>query len=237
MAENSFDVNPYPLSLLTEEQQVVYGEWKELFEIYNNPPPKDIEIGTVIMPTGDWLDRVKPALGAFKQYARTQSIPPHLVITGKWSRPEMPSGGASAEKVARVMRLFGGIADKTLKDRIIVEGVSEHAKAQAQNVYALKEHDKIKDPWVIVVSSYHLPRLVGSFVKNILKEEGVPSKTRLYTIPVDLPWTKEVPREARGVRWKQIFSEMEKIRVYQEKGDVATKEEMLEYTNWLRGTE
>jgi len=46
---------------LTTEQKNLFKEWGNLFSLTHNPPPKNLEIGTVVMPTGDWLDRLRPS--------------------------------------------------------------------------------------------------------------------------------------------------------------------------------
>lgn len=238
MTEAGFETNPYPLDQLSEAQKPIYDEWRELFDICHTPPPLGIAIGTVVMPTGDLMDRAGPALDAFKRYAGTQETPPHLVVTGKWSNPEVAGGGATAEKVVRAMKIFGDVPPE-LKDRIIPDMNSGNTKEQAQNVYDLLRQGKIDEPWVVIVSQYHLPRLVSAFAKHILRKEPV-LHTRMYTIPVDLPWNEQAPLVRRGqkgaTRWESVFSEMERIHKYRinETKDVATKEEMLEYANWLR---
>lgn len=236
MTENNSGLNPYPLELLTEEQEQIYKKWEELFKISNTPLPEGLAVGTVIMPTGDLMVRAAPTLDAYKNFASKQETPPHLVVTGKWSSPGVAQGGATSEKVVRAMQIYGKIP-KDLKENIIAEMDSGNTKEQAVNCLELQKEGKIKDPWVIVVTHFHLPRLMGCFIKQILKTEDT-IKTRIYTIPVDLPWNKAVPLVRRGEMgppaWERVFSEMKRIHTYREKGDVATQEEMVKYSNWLR---
>lgn len=223
--------NPYPLNLLTDEQRITYNQWLELFEICHNPPPEGKEIGTIIMPTGDWMDRAGPSLNLFKQIAYRQKTLPHLVVTGKHSHPDFPRGGASAEKVIRAMNIFGNISNE-LKRQLIPEANADNTKLQAENIYSLMVEGKIGEPWIVVVSTYHLPRLYSTFIKIILNKESQIA-THLYSIPVDLPWEKDIPHEPRGERWKQIFGEVDRIQMYRELGDAATQEELNYYLKWL----
>jgi len=223
--------NPYPVELLTTEQIPIYEEWQRLFEIANNLPPDDTEIGTIIIPTGDWLDRIPLSLSLFKNRFYNQNKHPKLVISGATSHPDMPGGGARADKITRAIRTYGQLT-KAMKNEIVTDMRSVGTKEQAENIYSLMKHGGIEEPWVVVVSAYHLPRLISTFVKTILTKEDIPI-THLYSVPVELPWRESISHEPRGERWKQIFSEIERIHTYREKGDVATEQEVLEYNKWL----
>lgn len=168
-----------------EGQQPLFKEWKALFDLCDNPPPLNTEIGTVVISTRDWLDRVPKGLEIFKDQFTTQKrMAPHLLITGKWSHSLLgPEGGTSVTKLARLARIFGNLTD-AMKQRIVVEPQAENTKQQADNVYALLESGKIKAPLSIVSSAYHSPRLFSTFAKTILNKEGGNLKTRLFIVSV-----------------------------------------------------
>lgn len=228
------EVNKSLEKLFTEKQKPLLGEWQELFSLSNTPPPESLEIGTVIMPTGDWLDRAPSALNFFKDRFSKQNFPPHLVVSGKHSHPglEKKRGGAGANKVVRAFGIFGQLT-REMKERLIAEAESTNTKKQAENIYELLLLGTIREPLAIVVSAYHLPRFYSTFVRTILANEKQ-LKTRLYSIPVFGNWEGEIPKEPRGKRYEQIVPEMEKIHRYRSQGDIATEAELTYYTDWLR---
>lgn len=67
---------------LDAEKQTLLREWSKLFSLSHNPPPPTTKIGTVIMPTGDCLDRLRPGLEFFGSRYDAQEVKPKLVITG-----------------------------------------------------------------------------------------------------------------------------------------------------------
>ena len=224
--------NRYPIELLTEEQKPVYEEWKRIFDLAHNPPPLDIEIGTVVMPTGDYKDRIDASEQLFVARYIYQRLKPSLVVTGKWSHPDLPDGGMGANNVVQLLKQSGGIPDD-MKERVISEPDSTNTKQQAENVYDLLIQQVIQEPLVAVVSTYHLPRFCSTLVSTILAHEETP-RTRLYSVAVDLPWTEEIPMENRGERYLQVFIEMTRITNYRPSGDVATEEQLTYYVNWLK---
>lgn len=222
--------NPYPIDLLTPEQFPIYQEWRELFEICHTPPPADVEIGTIVIPTGDWLDRVPTSIALLRERFFSQSLKPRLVVSGKWSHPQMEDGGMGADKVVGIIK---NELPLIMRNQPLSEPKSENTKQQAENVYDLMKDFEIVDPIVAVVSTYHLPRFYSTFVSTLYSREGTPV-TRLYSVQVDLPWKEEVPMENRGQRWEQVFSEMTRIHNYRQGGDVASFEMIQEYSQWLR---
>lgn len=219
----------------TEEQKPILREWENLFDLCNNPPQDDLEIGTVIMPTGDWLDRAHKSIELFRERFTSQKMSPHLVVTGKWSHPDLRGGGAGADKVARAFRIFGQLTD-AMKKRLVVDTQSANTKEQAENVYDLLTTQSINEPLVVVVSAHHLPRFYSTFVKTILTHEET-LRTRLFGIPVLKDWEGDVPKEPRRKRYQQVIAETEKIHRYRPQGDVASQDELASYVYWLKSNQ
>lgn len=222
--------NPYPLHFLTNEQLPVYLEWKMLFDLTHNPPPENTQIATIMMPTGDWLDRVSTALDILRERFVSQEMKQHLVISGKHSHPELSDGGMGADRIVRDIKESNFVDE--IKHSLISEPNSTNTKEQVDNIYSLLKSGIIQEPLIVVVSAYHLPRLYATFIKTLLSRED-PLRTHLYSVAVELPWTGTIPHEPRGKRWEQVFSEMGRIGHYRQSGDVATQQEVLKYRHWL----
>ncbi|OGE18071.1 hypothetical protein A3F00_02040 [Candidatus Daviesbacteria bacterium RIFCSPHIGHO2_12_FULL_37_11] len=225
--------NPFPIHLLDEEQKAAYFEWEKLFEICHNPPPENLEIGTIIMPTGYWMDRAPASLTLFKERFLKQDSSPHLVVTGKHSHPDLLRGGAGASKVIRAMNIYGKLTPK-MKQNLIPDDYAENTKMQALNISAALAWRHISEPLVVVVSAEHLPRLYSTFIATILEIENPILETRLYSIAVFGDWESDIPKENRGKRYEQIPAEINRFPGYRAKGDVATEEELIRYVSWLK---
>lgn len=219
---------PFIKSLSVEKQDQV-REWGSLYKQTNLPPPENLSIGTVIMPTGDWLDRLRPSLSYFEEKFNAQKEKPNLVITGANSF-DITHEGASAPKIVRALSAIS-IAEET-KKHIIAEGKSTNSKQQAENIYKMLQEGRIKGPLVLVVSAYHLPRIYSTFVKTILDHEKDEIKTQLFAVPVYKDWKGKIPFEDK-TRRNQIVPEIERIQKYRANGDVATDKELDRYTTWL----
>lgn len=220
-------------STLSPAEQGQFREWGDLFSLSNNKPPEGAQIGTVVMPTGDWLDRLNPSIDYFRQQYAAQATKPHLVISGANSINK-DRIGASAPRLLQYIRHRFNIPDEE-KERIIAEDQSQHAGQQAQYVYEMVKSGKIAQPLVLIVSAYHLPRMYSTIVKTIIDNEGDNLKTKLYAIPVHKDWKGQIPKEPEKVRRDQIIPEMERVHAYRnkEKPDVATREELEKYVGWL----
>src|SRR3989344_7432288 len=150
MPEASSRPEPSYYSLLSSSEKQMFQEWGSLFSLTNNPPPRDISIGSVIMPTGDWFDRVRPSVDYFRQAFKDQSHKPILVISGGNSF-DKDHIGASAPKIVNKLHLTKGISQEE-KSNIIAEEQSQNAAEQARDLYKLIAIGKISDPLVLVVS-------------------------------------------------------------------------------------
>lgn len=217
-------------STLSEQQKVQFREWGDLFSLSNNRPPEGVDIGTVVMPTGDWLDRLRPSLDVFHEAYQAQEVKPHLVITGANSF-NVNRIGASAPKIVSHLQSLNLSEEE--KQYIIAEEQAEHAGHQAKYVYDMVKAGRIKQPLVLVVSAYHLPRLYSNFVKTIMDNEGENLTTKIYAIPVHKNWKGTIPFEPEKTRREQIIPEMSRIHDYRELGHVATRDQLEQYVGWL----
>lgn len=175
----------------------------------------------------------------FRKLYASQEYKPHLVITGGNSF-NTSRIGASAEKIAHRIETFVNTIPAEEKMRIIAENKAEHTQQQAEYVYHMLQESRIKQPFVVVVSAHHLPRLCSTFIKEIMKREQNDLQTELYTSPVYKDWKGTIPREPDRVRKEQILPEMERVHTYRtnrkkgDDGDVATLNEVKKYVDWLR---
>lgn len=208
-------------------------EWERLFNLCYNPVPDGVTVGAIIMPTGDWLDRAGPALKLFHERFNQRERPPYLVVTGANSHPDLRGGGASAPKVVRTMKIFGNLTPE-MEERIIVEANAEYTNSQAEEVYKLLQAGRIVEPLEVVVSDYHLPRLISTFLVPVLRNEGENLRTRIYSVSVPYDESRKVHEPGPTKKADRIFAEMERIHRYREKGDVATEQAVREYARWLR---
>lgn len=122
------DTEKFDLRSQTEDQQKSFREWGRLFRLCSNPLPAGTEVGTVVIPTGDWLERAGAAFNFFVRVYNDQEYKPHLVITGQnSSQYVLPYTGADANKVARAIRTIGKWNERSRdipqirRDRIITE--------------------------------------------------------------------------------------------------------------------
>ena len=226
-----------PRQHFSEEQLSDVHYWEQLYNLCNNPLPDGQDVGSIIIPTGDWMERVYPAVDFFRERSSSQAEPPHLVITGQdFSDYHLHKKGSAAVKVARLIKIYGGLTDK-MNRMVIADGDAINAWEQAVNVTDLLISGKIKGPFVLFVSAYHLPRNYMSFIKALISAEHNP-QTKLYSVPVIMDWegrSRDMIKD--GARWKEVIKEVGKIREYQDKGHVTTEEELERYVAWLKNGE
>jgi uncharacterized SAM-binding protein YcdF (DUF218 family) len=113
-----------------------------------------------------------------------------------------------------------GISSPMLHTLIEAEALVRFAKAQGyRSLY-------------VVAPPFHQPRAFMTAVTAALR---VYPDLQLYSYPgAALPWQAEVAHsqgQARGTRSELVAGELERIRTYHEKGDLASVETVLDYLN------
>lgn len=214
------------IETLPDTDKSLYREWERLFNLVNNPAPTDIKIGGIIVPTGYYMDRVAPSVQLYKTLWETQG-PLDLIFTGRWSDAAKGEHlGGSAERIIAGLRAKSSLTAE-MKDHLVAEPSAGNTSEQAKNTYTLIESGNIHEPFIMSVSADHAPRAYMSFIPQILSHEEQ-SHTRLYLNPIFHPWN-EAPSEGVGTRQERIKGEMNRIHLYQAKGDVATEEQLKYY--------
>lgn len=215
---------------LSSEERDKFREWGHLYALCHTLPPENEPIGSVVIPTGDWFDRVRPGLELHTRVFRKQDVKPVLVISGGNSFNK-DREGASAHKIVSALSRLNIPNDQ--KSLIVEENASQNSQEQAERIYDMLKAGAIRSPVTLVVSAYHLPRLYSTFVQTILKNEGENLHTKLYVHPVYEDWKGQIPLEDK-IRREQIVPEVDRIHRYRDTGDVATEPELTRYVAWLR---
>ena len=106
---------------------------------------------------------------------------------------------------------------------------ARHTKDQAEWVVARVQELEIKS-LALYVSPYHLLRAYLTLLKTFInqKVERIP----MIPVPVAISPAKIIPETGTDA-WSMVQGEMDRIKVYQQKGDVATLEELQDYLKWL----
>lgn len=83
----------------------------------------------------------------------------------------------------------------------------------------------------VYVSPYHLPRAYLTVLRSMIKRHQDPW---LWLLPVAVAVSpsKPIPETGRTA-WELVAGEMERIAVYQERGDVSHHSELQTYLSWL----
>lgn len=225
---------PFNFSSQSETRQDSLREWGRLFRLCSHPLPSETQVGAIVVPTGDWLERAEAALNFFVRIYNQQEYKPHLIITGKYSSQSLDTThtGADARKIARAIKIRGQLSPE-MKEKIVVEEKATNTKEQADNTYAFLKQGVVQGPLIVFVSAWHLPRWYSTLVKTILNAEEQELKTQFFVAPVFKPWSEE-SRDIRGRKRERIITEVDRIHRYRQQGDVATEEEVKRYVNWLR---
>ncbi|MBX4200631.1 YdcF family protein [Candidatus Parcubacteria bacterium] len=112
---------------------------------------------------------------------------------------------------------------------IVCQGFAEHTLAQMQwCALMLKENPQIKY-LIVATAAYHLPRCILTLLQ-VFKKEGV--KMLITPMPLENPSGNSFSVEDG----EDFTSELKKIPQYQEKGDVLSVEDWIEYLAWRRLT-
>lgn len=113
-------------------------------------------------------------------------------------------------------------------DGVICTPYGENTKIQAEWCADLVEKLRI-DHLRLFTAPFHLLRSYLTFLKSFLSRSLKP--IMIPEITTISPFWEIAVVKANG--WQLISSELQRIRVYQEKGDVATYKECKDYLAWL----
>lgn len=169
-----------------------------------------VKSDVIFLAEGDGLNRVPHAANLYREgYA------PLIAIVGGDTRRE-----------------YGSFLSHELKEKLIEVGIPESAiymeetspntKAEADRMMVLAKERGWKSI-LIVTSPHHQYRTFLTFLKSM---NVVGLDLALRNSPAPLSWTEENPW---GRRIDLLEGEWERIRTYQEKGDVASYEEGIDF--------
>ncbi len=85
------------------------------------------------------------------------------------------------------------------------------------------------DSVALFASPHHLVRAWSTLLKTFMKR-GI--RIPIIPVPTQVPPAALVPEDGQDV-WAHVAGEIERIKKYREKGDVATFEEAKEFINWM----
>lgn len=114
------------------------------------------------------------------------------------------------------------------REGVVIHPHAHHTKEQGEWIAATARDLNIKSI-ALVVPPYHLPRAYLTFVK-CFEQLGI--EVALFPLPVHVAPSTRAPETGLN-SWQYVPGEMERIVKYQEKGDVATYEELQGYLEWL----
>lgn len=120
-----------------------------------------------------------------------------------------------------------------LKDVKRKEGFYKQAHADNTRHQAEWVSDKVDELGIktiaLYVSPYHLMRASLTLIKIMrAREKGI----LIIPRPVNIPPSKIIPCVGKSA-WDLVAGELKRIKAYQQKGDVATFDEIKEYIEWL----
>lgn len=171
-----------------------------------------VRADAIVILTGDGLTRVPAAFGYF-----VQGVAPAIVVSGGVQDPPY---------AIDANRVVGSLIGQGLhRDKLFVENESQHTRESAEKVIDMAQANGWGSLFV-VTSAYHLPRAMLTFIK-VLEERDL---AHIYvTVEAAFSRWSEVPDGLDVDRAALVEIEAEKVARYQEKGDVASYADGIEY--------
>ncbi|GEM_PF-5778423 len=221
-------------------EKPVLNEWGRLYKLVHTRPPENLAIDAILVETGDATDRIHTHLKLWNQYdKKNKSLnnkPPFLIISGLvaargWRLGEEVPKDITKYNAPWMEKWFerNGVP----KEKILVDPTAKNTLEVAQRSFKIAK-EKGLSTFLLSTSSYHAPRAYGTYLKVLLDIESGGLQSRLYFHPTeDLPWDRLLP-DKENTRFQEIPSELNRIHEYRKKGDVATEEELRNYSNWLK---
>ena len=210
-------------------------EWGELNKLSTQTPPSNLTIEGIFISTGDWTDRVHTALELWQKYRDLQGLKdaPVLIPSGLVAKRGYTIGGEVGKQQYNAPWMKAWFMRHGVPEgKILPEPEAKNSKELADFSLKISREHGLQN-LILTLTSYYNARAFMTFVASILAQEN-PIQTRLFSVPSrDLPWDGFVPDEPK-TRFQQIPAEITRIHAYQPKGDVATKEQLEQYINWLK---
>ncbi len=181
-------------------------------------PQRTTEVDAILVLPGQGEDlRLTQAIEAWNTSPNVK----HLLVAGNyngettWFEPTLDNLSEAPYGLVR-------------KEGVVIQPHAHHTKEQGEWIAATARDLRIESI-ALVVSPYHLTRAYLTFVKCF---EKLGIKVALYPAPVRI--APDVSSPETGLNsWQYVPGEVERVLVYQEKGDVATYEELQGYLEWL----
>jgi uncharacterized SAM-binding protein YcdF (DUF218 family) len=183
---------------------------KSIFVVNNDSLKK---CDAVVVLEGDGFNRISEGARLFKD-----GLAPFIIISGGINNP--PYSYPAATMLPKLLEL--GIPENS----VILEDKSMNTRDQAINIM---EMAKVKG-WkriILVASHYHQYRAYATFLRA-MQEAAI--NIEIINAPArQLSWFLE---DEQGKRIDLLEGEFERIKIYGEKGHLASPEEILEYQIW-----
>jgi lipopolysaccharide export LptBFGC system permease protein LptF len=106
---------------------------------------------------------------------------------------------------------------------------ADHTKAQAEWIISKVKELNIQS-LSLFVSPFHLLRAYSTLLKAFINSNN--ERIVIIPNPIKIPPSTNIP-EVNSNAWDLVQGELDRIKIYQEKGDVASYEELKDYLNWL----
>lgn len=192
--------------------------------------PQSPKIDALVCPQG--MDEHWRVLEAVRLWDTGLTEAKNLLIAGdNWraSGPGRPEGGLSCPPVTMNILIQAPYLLKRIHG-VEVREFDTNTPTQVQWVMERMEELNLRSLG-LCVSSYHCVRWYLTFLKAMIKAE---KKYAVIPYSTSSSLDKLVPL-SQATPWDSIQGEVKRILEYQEKGDVATLDELKEYLNWLWG--
>ena len=186
-------------------------EFRTLLVLLSAHKPRQAD--AIVLMAGDRFHRIQKTAELYHA-----GHAPFIVVTSnadKWEYGSAPSSKLVPELIA------AGVPH----EHIISEETGAHTRGEADATLRIAK-EKNWQRLIVVTTAYHLPRVFLTWLKAI-HDEGYPLE--LTMIPV-----QGVPEFKQQNEDELFAQETERIRLYQEKGDVASFEEGLRYISNIK---
>jgi hypothetical protein len=125
-----------------------------------------------------------------------------------------------------------GIRDSFFSTFLFPEGPVEHTGTEMIGLVTHAKDQKWKDV-LLIAAPWHQLR---SFLSAVAATKKIGYPVKFWSCPGNaLPWTEQSVHSQgvqTGSRVDFIHAELEKVKAYSAKGDIATIDEGLDYLNW-----